>query len=70
MRDKGRGRPYQYLMEDGKTPAKPVPDTIDLAEEYEALYWTKRFNVTRERLISAVEAVGPAATKVEEYLKK
>lgn len=57
-------------MGDEKTPAKPVPDTIDLAEEYEVLYWTKRFNVTRVQLVSAVEAVGPAAAKVEEYLKK
>ena len=57
-------------MEDEKTPAKPVPDTIDLAEEYEVLYWTKRFNVTREQLVAAVEAAGTAAAKVEEYLKK
>jgi hypothetical protein len=56
-------------MEDGKTPAKPVPDTVNLAEEYEVLYWTKRFNVTREQLIAAVEAVGPAGAKIEQYLK-
>jgi hypothetical protein len=57
-------------MEDDETPTKPVPDTIDLAEEYEVLYWTKRFNVTREQLVSAVEAVGTAAVKVEDHLKK
>jgi Protein of unknown function (DUF3606) len=67
---KGRCRPYLSLVENEKTPAKPVLDTIDLAEEYEILYWTRRFNVTRERLVSAVKAVGPAAAKVEQYLKK
>ena len=57
-------------MENEKTPAKPVLDTINLAEEYEILYWSRRFNTTRERLVSAVEAVGPAAAKVEQFLQK
>jgi Protein of unknown function (DUF3606) len=58
------------LMEDAKTPAKPVPVAVDLAEPYEVLYWTKRFNVTREQLVAAVEAVGTVAAKIEQYLKK
>ena len=57
-------------MENEKTPAKPVLDTINLAEEYEILYWSRRFNTTRELLVSAVEAVGPAAAKVEQFLQK
>ncbi len=58
------------LMEDVKTPAKPVPVTVDLAEQYEVLYWTKRFNVTRDQLVAAVEAVGTVAAKIEQYLKQ
>jgi hypothetical protein len=48
----------------------PLHDTIDLAEEYEVLYWTKRFRVTTDQLAAAVEAVGRASLLVEQYLRE
>ena len=57
-------------VRDTKTPGVPLHDTIDLAEEYEVLYWTKRFRVTKDELAAAVEAVGHASSRVEEYLRE
>jgi hypothetical protein len=56
-------------VRDIKTPGMPLHDTIDLTEEYEVLYWTKRFGVTKEQLAAAVEEVGRASARVEQYLR-
>ncbi|WP_234194312.1 DUF3606 domain-containing protein [Pseudacidovorax sp. NFM-22] len=41
---------------------------INIHEDYEVHDWAKRFGVTPDLLRTAVEAVGPEATNVEQYL--
>jgi len=43
---------------------------IDISEDYEVRDWSEKFNVSKERLKEAVEAVGTYADEVEKYLKK
>jgi hypothetical protein len=43
---------------------------INVHEDYELSYWSKKFGVTRDRLREAVKKVGPSATKVEQELKR
>ena len=43
---------------------------IDVNEEYELRDWSEKFNVSREELKKAVDAVGTFADDVEKYLKK
>jgi hypothetical protein len=57
-------------MSDDKTLRAPQDASrIALGEEYEVRYWTERFGVSRERLEQAVQAVGPGADRVADYLK-
>ena len=42
---------------------------VNVNERYELDYWSERFGVTRDRLKSAVNAVGVMAADVENYLK-
>lgn len=42
---------------------------INVNEDYELRDWAKKFNVSEEELIYAVNAVGTDARKVEEHLK-
>jgi len=56
-------------MKDIQSP--PVGKTkINIHEALEVNEWTRRFGVTRERLIAAVREVGNNATDVEMFLKK
>jgi hypothetical protein len=48
----------------------PDRDRISLGEDHEVRYWTERFNVTKEQLKAAVDAVGDRAEQVKEYLNK
>lgn len=41
---------------------------ISLREDYEVRYWTQALGVTRQELIDAVQAVGPSAQTVRDYL--
>ena len=41
---------------------------INMNQEYEVKYWMERFDVSRERLQLAVDAVGPMADAVERRL--
>lgn len=43
---------------------------VNVNEDYELRYWTKRFNISEERLREAVKEVGPSVSAIEEYLKK
>ena len=43
---------------------------ISLSEDWEVAYWTKHFNVTRERLNEAKQAVGSSADAVARYFDK
>jgi hypothetical protein len=42
---------------------------ISLREEYEVRYWTQAFGVSKKDLLDAVQAVGPSAGKVRDYLR-
>lgn len=41
---------------------------INVNEDYELQYWTKKFNVSADRLKEAVKQVGVSAMAVEKYL--
>ncbi|MDG9882333.1 DUF3606 domain-containing protein [Pseudomonas putida CSV86] len=41
---------------------------INLSEEWEVQYWTKKFGVTKEKLTEAVKAVGASAEAVQKHL--
>jgi hypothetical protein len=43
---------------------------INVNEDYELRDWSKRLNVTPDRLKEAVQAVGDRADKVEQYLQQ
>lgn len=42
---------------------------VNINEDHEVRYWTKKFGVTEEQLIAAVSVVGVSADEVEQYLK-
>jgi hypothetical protein len=43
---------------------------INVNEDYELRYWTKKFGVSDQQLKDAVAAVGVSVDKVKEYLKR
>jgi hypothetical protein len=43
---------------------------INVNEDYERRYWSKKFGVTMEELVAAVDAVGPMAADVQRELAK
>jgi hypothetical protein len=48
----------------------PDSDLINVSEDYEVQYWSKKFGVTVEKLKSAVKAVGNSARAIGKYLEK
>ena len=42
---------------------------VNVHEEWELRYWTKKFACTQAQLEAAVKAVGPMVAAVEKYLK-
>ncbi len=56
---------------DNKTKTgSPDRDRINVNEDYELQYWSKKFNVSGDELKSAVKSAGTSAKAVGEYLKK
>ncbi|MBO0935646.1 DUF3606 domain-containing protein [Fibrella sp. HMF5335] len=56
-------------MADDKSKTGPADDKrINIHEDYEVAYWTKKFGCTKEQLTAAVKAVGVMAADVEKYL--
>jgi hypothetical protein len=45
-------------------------DRISRNEEYEVQYWTKELAVSKERLIAAIEDVGPMVVDVKKALRR
>lgn len=43
---------------------------INLSEDWEVQYWTKKFGVTKQQLSDAVKAVGSSADAVQRNLGK
>jgi hypothetical protein len=61
----------EIAMADDKTKRAPQDaKLISLEEDYEVEYWTRRFGVTAERLVEAVQKVGNSAERVGEELKQ
>lgn len=42
---------------------------INVSQEHELRYWTQKLGVSAEELKAAVEAVGPSADRVSDYVK-
>ena len=58
-------------MPDDKTKSRPQDrKRINLNEEYEVRYWTKKFGVSNEKLAEAVRDVGTSAQRVADTLGK
>lgn len=47
----------------------PSKFLIDLTRSFDRVYWRHQLRVSLEQLAAAVEAVGPEATRVREYVE-
>ena len=57
-------------MSDDKTKTEPQDaQRVNVNEQYEAAYWSKRFATTPEKLKAAVKRVGVMVEDVEKELK-
>jgi Protein of unknown function (DUF3606) len=57
-------------MADDKSKTAPQDSSrVNISEEYEVQYWTKRFGCTRTELEAAVKKAGPMVKDVEKQLK-
>jgi hypothetical protein len=58
-------------MSDDKSKKRPQDSSrVNVHEEYEVEYWSKKFGVTPDQLRAAVSRVGVSAEKVEQELKR
>jgi hypothetical protein len=58
-------------MADDKTKTRPQDaQRINIHEEYELEYWTKKFGITADKLRTVVAKVGVMAAAVEKELKR
>ncbi len=56
-------------MPDNKKETQPQDaKRININEDYEVQYWTKKFGCSKEELKDAVDSVGVSSEKVEEFL--
>ena len=54
---------------DDKTKTRPQDSSrINMNEDYEVAYWTKKFGVTKQQLQTAVDKAGVSVTAVENEL--
>jgi len=67
-------RPMDTTQEgDGKGDARMVPhdwNTIRVDDDHDAIYWSSRFDCTRDQLRDAVKVAGPSVQAVEKFLLK
>ena len=58
-------------MTDDLTRKRPEdPTKINVNQDWEVDYWTKKFNVPKKDLENAVKKVGPSTEKVKKHLNK
>lgn len=58
-------------MADDKSKTRPADASkINIHEDYEVEYWTKKFGCTKAQLVAAVKAVGTSAAAVQKYVGK
>ena len=56
-------------MDDKQKTGKGDDSRINVNESYELQYWSEKFDVSRDELRQAVEAVGTSAQEVEKYFQ-
>ena len=44
------------------------PTKINVHETWELDYWSKKFDVSKDKLIQTVKVVGPSVSKVKQHL--
>ena len=58
-------------MADDKSKTRPQDSSkVNVHEDYEVQYWTKKFGCTPQQLKDAVKKVGTGAAAVEKEVKK
>ena len=58
-------------MADDKKNTGPADDKrINVHEDYEVAYWTKKFGCTKAQLVAAVNKVGVMAADVQKHLTR
>ncbi|MBB5620843.1 hypothetical protein HDE69_001896 [Pedobacter cryoconitis] len=57
-------------MDDKKKTGSPDRERINVKENYEVEYWSKKFKVTPDQLKQAVKSAGTSAIEVEKLLNK
>ena len=57
-------------MSDDLTKKPKDATRVNVNEDWELNYWSKKFGVTKEQLKNAVKAVGDSAEAVRTYLGK
>jgi len=55
-------------MDDKSKKGRQDDSQINVNEDYEVQYWSKKFRVTADELREAVKAVGSKVVAVEDYL--
>ena len=58
---------------DGKGDTRMVPhdwNTIQVDDDHDAIYWSSRFDCTRDQLRDAVKVAGSSVLAVEKFLLK
>ena len=53
-----------------KRQGEEEPERINIDEDFEVLYWTKRFGVSRDQLKAAIAKAGPKVADVRAALGK
>ncbi|MET3035864.1 DUF3606 domain-containing protein [Chryseobacterium sp. NRRL B-14859] len=60
-----------FIMSDDLSKKRPQDATkVNVNEDWELEYWSKKFGVTKDQLKNAVKAVGVSAAAVQKYLGK
>jgi hypothetical protein len=58
------------MSDDPKQTGKPDDARINIEQEHEVSYWSKKLGVSREELRSAVDRAGPLVKYVRQQLNK
>jgi hypothetical protein len=56
------------MADDFKQTGKPDDQRIDVNQDHELTYWSKKFGVTRDQLREAVAKAGPMVKNVQKQL--
>ena len=58
------------MADDRSLRGPPDRQRINMSEDYEVAYWTKKWGISREQLAEAVRKAGPMSAAVAKELKK